>query len=480
MLEALSPALCSRTMKQLILIVEATLAMSGRVTIRGISRWTGKGGSERTVQRFFKEKHEWAELRWLLIKSHISEQCVGTWILIGDEVVVTKSGKKTHGLGRFFSSIQNQAVPGLCFINLSLLHVESRESYPLLAEQLLKNAPVLLWLIAIVSRDEEWTENQLIDCFASKRQIIIGRLGFKARRCALTVMNKLDISQYNENALTELKLWLSYDQLSELVHYPKINLEQLKLLRLCPFLMRSSFSFKRTAIAEIENIQQFSQILNDCIQMAEQLSQLAEVLHQLKKVASLTRFDEIHAQLTNKIQRKNCFNSRVNYSCPPLLGASEIVPITNSVDLYLEGEQQNHCIFSYHDDIVSGAYYVYQVLQPQRATLGLQINDGKPQLDQVFLHSNKSVSASTINRINFWLSQKEKLTKSICGQRIKVELLSGNKPKTSGIKGNREKTIKVKECKDSRNYNSDLKQRHMFEIEQSMAEYDVFIAELQN
>ena len=73
-----------------------------------------------------------------MIKNHISEQCLGTWILIGDEVVVTKSGKKTHGLGRFFSSIQNQVVPGLCFINLSLLHVESRESYPLLAEQLLK------------------------------------------------------------------------------------------------------------------------------------------------------------------------------------------------------------------------------------------------------------------------------------------------------------------------------------------------------
>ena len=106
----------------------------------GISRWAEKGGSYRTIQRFFKGKYQWAELRWLLIKNHISEQCVGTWILIGDEVVVTKSGKKTHGLGRFFSSIQNQVVPGLCFINLSLLHVESRESYPLLAEQLLKKS----------------------------------------------------------------------------------------------------------------------------------------------------------------------------------------------------------------------------------------------------------------------------------------------------------------------------------------------------
>ena len=137
-LEALSPSLSTNSLKQLGLIIESMLSMTGRVTMLGISRWTEKGGSYRTIQRFFKEKHQWSELRWLLIKSHISEQCVGTWLLLGDEVVVTKSGKKTHGLGRFFSSIQNQAVPGLCFINLSLLHVESRQSYPLLAEQLLK------------------------------------------------------------------------------------------------------------------------------------------------------------------------------------------------------------------------------------------------------------------------------------------------------------------------------------------------------
>jgi len=137
-LEVLSPRLSTKTLKHLGLIVESVLSMTGRVTMLSISRWTEKGGSYRTVQRFFKEQHQWADLRWLLIKSHLNTTCLGTWILIGDEVVITKSGKETHGLGRFFSSIQNQAVPGLCFINISLLHVESRQSYPLVAEQLIK------------------------------------------------------------------------------------------------------------------------------------------------------------------------------------------------------------------------------------------------------------------------------------------------------------------------------------------------------
>ena len=45
----LSPTLAPRTFKQLSLIVEAVLAMTGRVTMLGISRWTEKGGSYRTV-----------------------------------------------------------------------------------------------------------------------------------------------------------------------------------------------------------------------------------------------------------------------------------------------------------------------------------------------------------------------------------------------------------------------------------------------
>ena len=45
-----------RTLNQLAIIVEAVLAMTGRVTMLGLSRWAEKGGSYRTVQRFFKEK----------------------------------------------------------------------------------------------------------------------------------------------------------------------------------------------------------------------------------------------------------------------------------------------------------------------------------------------------------------------------------------------------------------------------------------
>ncbi len=38
-------------MNQLIVITESLLTMTGRVTMLGISRWNGKGGSYRIIQR---------------------------------------------------------------------------------------------------------------------------------------------------------------------------------------------------------------------------------------------------------------------------------------------------------------------------------------------------------------------------------------------------------------------------------------------
>ena len=40
--------------------------------------------------------------------------------------------------GHFFSSIYKKALPGLCFLNLSLVQVETRASYPLITEQLVR------------------------------------------------------------------------------------------------------------------------------------------------------------------------------------------------------------------------------------------------------------------------------------------------------------------------------------------------------
>ena len=118
-------------------VIEALLSISGRVTMKGLSRWSSKGGSYRTIQRLFHTPLNWLQLNWILIRHHLWD-ADDVALMSGDHVVVTKSGKTTHGLDRFFSSLYGKAVPGLCFLSLSLLSVKHRTSYPMVTEQVNK------------------------------------------------------------------------------------------------------------------------------------------------------------------------------------------------------------------------------------------------------------------------------------------------------------------------------------------------------
>ncbi len=60
------------------------------------------------------------------------------YIAAGDEVVLGKAGKETYGLGRFFSSLQQRALPGLSFFAFSLIDVQDRQAYPLHVAQVVK------------------------------------------------------------------------------------------------------------------------------------------------------------------------------------------------------------------------------------------------------------------------------------------------------------------------------------------------------
>src|SRR5229473_4529154 len=133
LLACLSQCLYPTTLGQLRRVAEAMLSMTGRVTMRGLSRWSGQGGSYRTIQRFFNTHMSWDRLQWVLIRHHLLDHD-DVILMGGDDVVVTKSGKTTHGLDRFFSSLYGKTVPGLCFLSLSLISVKRRTSYPVLTE----------------------------------------------------------------------------------------------------------------------------------------------------------------------------------------------------------------------------------------------------------------------------------------------------------------------------------------------------------
>jgi hypothetical protein len=132
------PTLSRTNLRRLSQIVKTLLAMTGRVTRLGLSRWTERGGSYRTVQRFFGEQIPWVQLYWQFFVAQLY-QSEREYLLAGDECVVTKSGKKTYGPDHFSSGLLRKVVPSIAIFALSLIDVTERRSYPIRVEQVLRS-----------------------------------------------------------------------------------------------------------------------------------------------------------------------------------------------------------------------------------------------------------------------------------------------------------------------------------------------------
>ena len=130
------PHLSSTTLRQLSHVVFALLCLPHRATMLSLSRWSENGGSYRTLQRFYQTPIKWLLLHWTFIQTHLLSPD-GDYILAADEVVVSKAGKKTYGVGRFYSGLAQRVIPSVSFLGVSLIDVQQRRSYPVQVEQLM-------------------------------------------------------------------------------------------------------------------------------------------------------------------------------------------------------------------------------------------------------------------------------------------------------------------------------------------------------
>ena len=137
LLSVLYPHLSTTSVRQFSRVVLGLLAMTGRVTMLNMSRWTSEGGSYRTIQRFFNTVIPWGSVYWVFFTTYLLDR-ESAYILAGDETIVSKSGQSTYGLSRFFSSGHGKTIPSLAFFGLSLVSVKERRCYPMLMEQIVR------------------------------------------------------------------------------------------------------------------------------------------------------------------------------------------------------------------------------------------------------------------------------------------------------------------------------------------------------
>ena len=85
------------------------------------------------VERFFDKVFCWMSINIIFLNVFLVDREL---ILASDETISTKSGKKTHGLGLFWSSILKKSVRSLSISSLSIIDVLNNKSYQLYSKQL--------------------------------------------------------------------------------------------------------------------------------------------------------------------------------------------------------------------------------------------------------------------------------------------------------------------------------------------------------
>lgn len=134
--------------------------------------------------------------------------------------------------------------------------------------------------------------------------------------------------------------------------------------------------------------------------------EIADIMTRIRSCKYMTQLTNLHDRLVSAVNDKALQGMPlIEYGEPPIRETPIIVPITNNRDLHMEGKIQHHCIFVYHNRIARGEYFAYQILEPERATLGLNKTvAGGYLIDQIYLKYNGIVSDATRELVKVWLN----------------------------------------------------------------------------
>jgi hypothetical protein len=114
------------------------------------------------------------------------------------------------------------------------------------------------------------------------------------------------------------------------------------------------------------------------------------------------------------------------FPASPLLNGYEIVPITNSGDLYREGKAMRHCVGSYSYQVINGSRYIYSIREGDKRIATVEIardQDNRPALGQVRGPCNAPAPKEVVTAARRWLRSRKNelpaaLTQIVGGEAI--------------------------------------------------------------
>ncbi len=270
--------------------------------------------------------------------------------------------------------------------------------------------PALFWFAHTFAQDNDWNEDDFEKLCNRKRTEILNICGLPGRSPAVNLLRKIQANHYNRYTYDQIRELFQLEDYAILNHRSSIPLRLIALLNKHPPLLHSKFIFSWEGQWSLEE----TQLIEDVIRMVSTL-QLGDYINFLNRCCDLEALTFRHDRLS---KRMNDFNRRllgyentvqdqIVYPAPPLSGNEVIVPILDSSSLKAESQLQQICVAAYNTEIRLGRYFVYRVLEPERATLGvtiLRMKNGQVSLriDQLKGFGNRKVSVETEHIVLAW------------------------------------------------------------------------------
>ncbi len=231
---------------------------------------------------------------------------------------------------------------------------------------------------------------------------VLVELGFPGTRSSLRTLRKLTASCMRPQQLLRLRAEMNTRGRTSkwLNHLDRINEPALFLLTHPVYRGRYDWSLLEEAsqISERDDAELLLtlHLLRDTLRMLGDLP--------IPRLRTLSDLFDFHGRLTDEAASQEA--QFIQFPDPPIEGIpGTIEPITNTHALLVEGRNQQNCLAaaeSWAEEICDGTYYIYRVLSPERASLGIRRSRSHWVVDQLYGAKNRPFT-SGIQEIHRWL-----------------------------------------------------------------------------
>jgi len=287
---------------------------------------------------------------------------------------------------------------------IAALWLASRNLY---AQERFINEPFLFFLAVDYGVKHRYPAEKLFELFVQKRSETFKLYQLPPEKRLIKFFKKFFSRAFNESKFHQVVQLIRQHGIDRVCVIQNIHQPFLNSLESTPDLLDYPAFLRIETLTDIKHI---LMLILDIRQMSEALNKPYHL--KLKTFKRIAQIKGLHTRCVKEINNKykeganNPENIKNIFPSPPnLLENPNIQYIYHLSALIQEGVEMNNCVATYAEKILSRKYFVFKVLKPQRATLGLAVKQGKLSVDQLYLKSNKMPSEETIDYVNSWLRQ---------------------------------------------------------------------------